>query len=131
MDSEVVRSYRKLVKPEDLNAADTLFGGTLMAWIDEACALYAMCQMQTRRVVTLKISEVLFKTPSQQGDILEFVCQPKKYGRTSLTISCSVITKIVVPGETARHIASCETVFVAVDENGRPTPYTRRPSGDH
>ena len=45
MDAEIVRSYRKLVKPEDLNAANSLFGGTLMAWIDEACVLYAMCQM--------------------------------------------------------------------------------------
>jgi len=127
MESEVVRSYRKLVKPEDLNAADSLFGGTLMAWMDEACALYAMCQMQTRRVVTLKISEVLFKTPAQQGDILEFVCQPVRFGRTSFTIACSVTTKVVVPGETSRHIATCETVFVAVDEKGRPTPFTRRP----
>lgn len=128
MEKDVVRSYRKLVKPEDLNAANSLFGGTLMSWIDEACALYAMCQMQSRRVVTLKISEVLFKTPAQQGDILEFVCKPIKYGRTSFTIACSVVTKVVEPGDDSRHIATCETVFVAVDAQGKPTPYQRRPS---
>lgn len=126
MEIEIVRSYRKLVKPEDLNAANTLFGGTLMAWIDEACVLYAMCQMQTRRVVTLKFSEVLLKTPSKQGDILEFVCQPVRSGTTSFTVACQVTTKVVAPGEESRTIAACEVVFVAVNEDGRPEPYHAR-----
>jgi len=39
---------RKLIKPEDLNGRNTLFGGGLLAWIDEECAIYCACQMKTR-----------------------------------------------------------------------------------
>ncbi len=123
-------SFRKIVKPEHLNAANTLFGGTLVAWIDEACAMYAMCQMQTKRLVTLKISEMLFKKPARQGDILEFICTSGKVGNTSFTIDCKVMTKAILPGEVPTEIAHCEIIFVAVDENGRPekfNPLTPRP----
>ena len=33
---------RKWVKPEDLNANGTLFGGSLLRWIDEEAAIYAL-----------------------------------------------------------------------------------------
>jgi acyl-CoA hydrolase len=37
---------RKWVKPEDLNPNSTLFGGRLLAWIDEELALYSIIQLQ-------------------------------------------------------------------------------------
>ena len=36
---------RKWVKPEDLNANGTLFGGSLLRWIDEEAAIYAIIQL--------------------------------------------------------------------------------------
>ena len=42
---------RKLVKPEDLNAGGSLFGGTLLRWIDEEAAIYVMCQLDSKNVV--------------------------------------------------------------------------------
>ena len=41
---------RKWVKPEDLNANETLFGGRLLAWIDEEAVIYAMCQLESRTI---------------------------------------------------------------------------------
>ena len=43
---------RKWVKPEDLNPNSTLFGGKLLAWIDEEVALYAIIQLENPRIVT-------------------------------------------------------------------------------
>jgi acyl-CoA hydrolase len=43
---------RKWVKPEDLNPNGTLFGGSLLRWIDEEAAIYAICQLDNQRVVT-------------------------------------------------------------------------------
>jgi len=74
-------TYRKLVMPGDENPAKRLFGGRLMQWADEAAALFAMCQMRTSSIVTLKMSEVLFKNPAVSGDILEFWTKLKKVGR--------------------------------------------------
>ena len=42
---------RKWVKPEDLNPNGTLFGGKLLAWIDEELALYSIIQLENSRVV--------------------------------------------------------------------------------
>ena len=43
---------RKWVRPEDLNANGTLFGGSLLKWIDEEATIYAILQLGNRRVVT-------------------------------------------------------------------------------
>ena len=43
---------RKLIKPEDLNANNTLFGGKLLLWIDEEAAIFAMCKLDTKKLVT-------------------------------------------------------------------------------
>jgi len=40
---------RKLIKPENLNARNTLFGGALLRWIDEEAGIYAMTKLDSRR----------------------------------------------------------------------------------
>ena len=42
---------RKLVKPEDLNANGILFGGKLIAWIDEEAALFTIVLLNNPKVV--------------------------------------------------------------------------------
>ena len=49
---------RKWVRPEDLNANGTLFGGSLLKWIDEEAAIYAIIQLGNGRPVTKYISEI-------------------------------------------------------------------------
>jgi acyl-CoA hydrolase len=128
MSVKPVMTFRKLVMPDDLNHANSLFGGRLLQWTDEAAVLYAMCQLGTNSVVTLKMSEVLFKRPARNGDILEFWTFKNKIGRTSLEVCCDVVKKDFnnqtdgpsydpVKDE-ARKILSCSFVFVSVDENG-------------
>lgn len=134
--NEFLMAYRKLVMPGDENHAHSLFGGSLLKWADEATALYAMCQMGTQSVVTLKVSEILFRHPARSGDILEFWTRTKRVGNTSLTVECSVIRKSIdVPGvrspapdaiqtEDKNLILNCEFVFVAVDaKSGKPIPH--------
>jgi len=49
---------RKWVKPEDLNPNGTLFGVTLLRWIDEEAVIYAIVQLGNPKVVTKFISEI-------------------------------------------------------------------------
>jgi acyl-CoA hydrolase len=134
--NEFIMTFRKLVMPADENHAHSLFGGSLLKWADEATALYAMCQMGTQSVVTLKVSEILFRHPARSGDILEFWTRTKRVGTTSLTVECSVIRKsIAIPGvrsaapdaiqpDDENLILNCEFVFVSVDKkSGRPIPH--------
>jgi acyl-CoA hydrolase len=49
----------RLIMSGDLNAANTLFGGRLIQWVDEAASVYVMELLRTHHIVTKKISEVL------------------------------------------------------------------------
>ena len=62
---------RKLIKPEDLNARNTLFGGALLRWIDEEAGIYAMTKLDSKNVVTKYISEIDFVSSAGQGDVIE------------------------------------------------------------
>jgi acyl-CoA hydrolase len=107
---------RKWVKPEDLNPNSTLFGGSLLRWIDEEAAIYAIIQLDTQRCVTKYISEINFVSSAKQGDIIELGMEATSFGNTSITLKCEVrnkLTRKVI-------LAVDEIVFVCLDENGKP-----------
>ncbi len=112
-------SFRKIVRPTDLNAADCLFGGQMMKWLDEAAAIFATCKLETKSLVTLKVSECRFFSPAFNGDIIEFFCSVKKFGKTSLTVKVEANTK-TIGSSNPEHIVTATVVFVTVDCNGRP-----------
>ena len=60
---------RKLIKPGDLNANNTLFGGALLMWIDQEAGIYAMTKLDTKQVVTKYISAIDFVNSAKQGDV--------------------------------------------------------------
>lgn len=109
------------MKPEDLNAHGTLFGGSLLRWIDEEAAIYAIIQLGTSRCVTKFMSEINFINSARQGDIVELGIKATHFGRTSITLTCEVRNKI-----TQRSILTIDKiVFVSVDEKGTPKPHGR------
>lgn len=119
-----VLTYRKLVMSEDLNHANRLFGGQIMKWADEATAMYAMCQLGTRKLVTVRVTELVFKEPVKGGDILEFMASTIKTGRTSLGVHLDVLRKSIEDRTVVPTVVlSCDFTFVAVDDNGKPTPH--------
>ncbi len=110
---------RKWVKPEDLNPNETLFGGSLLRWIDEEATIFTISLLDSKRVVTKFISEINFVSSARQGDIVEIGMAVVKFGQTSVTLRCEVRNKL-----TQDVILKVETlVFVALDESGRPTPH--------
>lgn len=110
---------RKWIKPEDLNPHGTLFGGSLLRWIDEEAAIYAIIQLGNKNVVTKFISEIDFVSSARKGDVIELGMEVVKFGQTSVTLRCEVrnlLTKNVI-------IRIERIVFVNVDDEGRPTPH--------
>ncbi|MBE8713304.1 acyl-CoA thioesterase [Sphingobacterium hungaricum] len=113
---------RKWVKPEDLNPNGSLFGGTLLRWIDEEAVIYAIVQLGNPHVVTKYISEINFVSSAQQGDIIELGIEATHFGTTSLTMRCEVRNKI-----TRKTILSIDKlVFVNLDKDGNPTPHLKK-----
>lgn len=110
---------RKWIKPEDLNANGTLFGGSLLKWIDEEAAIYAIVQLDNPRVVTKYVSEINFVSSARQGDIIELGITATAFGRTSLTMRCEVRNKI-----TRKSILTIDKmVFVNLGPDGEPVPH--------
>ncbi len=110
---------RKWVKPEDLNPNGTLFGGSLLKWIDEEAAIYAIIQLGSQRVVTKLISEINFVSSARQSDIIELGITATEFGRTSLTMRAEVRNKI-----TRKSILTIDKmVFVNVDIEGNSAPH--------
>jgi acyl-CoA hydrolase len=117
------RVTSRLVMSAHLNGANSLFGGRLVQWVDEAAAIYAMDKLKTKRVVTKKISEILYSQPTRLNDVLDFYLAITRAGNTSINISCWVFDKAIQVDETPRLILNCDIVFVSIDENGKPTPH--------
>lgn len=110
---------RKWVKPEDLNANETLFGGKLLAWIDEEAALYSIIQLENNYVVTKYMSEINFISSAKKGDIIEIGIEVEKFGKTSLTLSCEVRNKM-----TRQTIITIDKIImVNLDIDGKPLPH--------
>ena len=110
---------RKLVKPEDLNAGGSLFGGTLLRWIDEEAAIYVMCQLDNRHVVTKFMSEINFVNPARTGDVVEIGLETIKYGKSSITVKCEARVK-----QSQKIIITIDNiVFVHLDESQMPSPH--------
>ncbi|MBC9248940.1 acyl-CoA thioesterase [Pseudomonas alcaligenes] len=110
---------RKWVKPEDLNPNGTLFGGSLLKWIDEEAAIYAIVQLGSQTVVTKLISEINFVSSARQGDIIELGITATTFGKSSITLRCEVRNKI-----TRKSILTIDRmVFVNLGADGLPAPH--------
>ncbi len=110
---------RKLIKPQDMNAHGTLFGGTVLSWIDEEAAIFVSCQLGKGNLVTKFMSEIDFVSSAKLGDIIEIGMETVKFGKSSITVRCVVrnkFTKEVI-------IKIDKIVFVHLDEEGRPSPH--------
>ncbi|WP_158979106.1 acyl-CoA thioesterase [Cellulophaga sp. L1A9] len=112
---------RKWVKPEDLNANNTLFGGRVLAWIDEECALYSIIQLENKKVVTKYMSEINFMSTAEKGDIIEIGIEVVKFGKSSLTLNCEVRNKM-----THETIVTVDNIImVNLGENGKSLSHNK------
>lgn len=113
---------RKWVKPEDLNPNGTLFGGRLLAWIDEEAALYTVVQLENPKIVTKYISEINFMSSAKQGDIVEVGMEVVKFGKSSITLKCEARNKM-----TRETILTVENIImVNLGDDGKPEPHGKK-----
>lgn len=110
---------RKIIKPQDLNAHGTLFGGSVLSWVDEESAIFVTCQLNKGNIVTKYMSEINFVSSASLGDIIEIGMETVKFGTTSITVRCEVRNKF----SKDTIIKIDKIVFVHLGEDGKPTPH--------
>lgn len=110
---------RKWIKPEDLNANGTLFGGRLLAWITEEAALYSIIQLENQKIVLKYMSEINFINSARQGDIVEIGVEVVRFGTSSITLKCEARNKM-----NRETIATVDQlILVNLDGKGKPQPH--------
>ncbi|WP_102693511.1 acyl-CoA thioesterase [Rummeliibacillus pycnus] len=108
----------RLVLPPDTNHMNTIFGGKVLAYIDEIAAITSMkhAKMQT---VTASFDSVDFYSPVRSGEILELEAIVSSTGRTSMELYIVVQSRDIHTGEKKLTTESFVTM-VAVDDKGKP-----------
>jgi acyl-CoA hydrolase len=113
-------TFADLAEPMSQNVAGTFFGGALLSFIDRAAAFCAMKHCG-RPVVTKSLDSVEFNEPIFIGELVVVHARVDFTGTTSMEVGVEVLAQHPITGE-ERHTNSCFVTFVALDEEGRPTP---------
>ncbi|MCC2679731.1 MAG: acyl-CoA thioesterase [Pseudobdellovibrio sp.] len=115
--SQVVMT--QLVLPTHTNSLDTVFGGTVMSWIDIAAAIAAQ-RHSSKAVVTASMDQLNFIAPIKKGWVVNLKASVNFVSRTSMEVGVKVEAENPLTSELF-HTASAYMTFVALDGNGRPT----------
>lgn len=114
-------TLKETLLPRDTNARGTIFGGVILSNIDLA-AYMASRQHAFHDYVTKAMHEVVFIAPVYVGDLVSYYTEVISEGRTSITIRVEVeAERFANPGEVVK-VTAAEVVYVAVDDEGKPTP---------
>jgi acyl-CoA hydrolase len=106
------------VMPHMQNVRGDLFGGELMALVDQAAAVAAI-RHAGGPAVTASIERVDFRERIPVGALVSCVATVDYVGNSSMDITVEVYSERVSSGE-KRHTHTAHVVFVAVDDEGKP-----------
>lgn len=111
------------VMPDMQNGLGDLFGGHLMALVDQAAAVAAIrhagCQ-----AVTASIDRVDFREPIPVGALVTCEATVDFVGNSSMDLTVEVYSENIRTGE-KRHTHTAHVVFVAIDADRRPVRVPR------
>lgn len=107
----------KLVLPPDTNHHHSIFGGKVLAYIDEIAAIASMKHAKSE-VVTASIDSVDFVSPAYAGEVLELEALVTSTGRSSMEVYVRVVCKNLTTGEERLTTESFVTM-VAIDAEGK------------
>ena len=107
-----------LVMPHMQNVLGDLFGGHLLAMVDQAAAVAAI-RHAGGPAVTASFDRVDFKERIPVGALVTCHASVDYVGNSSMDVSVEVYSENVASGE-RRHTQTARVVFVAIDDTGEP-----------
>ncbi len=113
--------HHMIVRQEHLNQFGSLFGGRVLAVIDELAFIACTRTYPGRNFVTRAVQGAEFTAPAHLGDMLEFNFGIERVGRTSVHVRVEMLIYQQHTGEAEKSFDGT-VVMVSVDESGRPTP---------
>ena len=118
------------IKAANVGYHGNLFGGTMLAWLDEAGVSFAAQVCDTPRMVTKKISEVIFHKPCRPGQIIKIYGCVKVIGNRSITIHLEARRHSVYNGN-QKTVLTTDVTFVRIDGDGDANPISQKVKDKH
>ncbi len=112
---------RTMAMPADTNPAGDIFGGWVLSQMDIAAGICASERAHGIRVVTASLDSMSFLSPVKVGDTLGVYTDVVRVGRTSMDIHVEAWVRRCRQ-KTREKVTEAIFKFVAIDENGQPTP---------
>ena len=106
-----------LLMPKCLNAAGYLFGGQLLAWIDETAGIVAKRHAEMN-VVTVAVDNMYFKTGARVDDTIVLIGRLTYVGRSSMEVRIDTYAESLQGVRTM--INRAYFVMVGTDEHQHP-----------
>jgi acyl-CoA thioesterase YciA len=113
-------ALRSFAMPANTNANGDIFGGWLMAQMDQAGAVAAIRRARGR-VATVAVDAMAFHKPVNVGDLVSCYADLLRVGRSSMTVKVETWVERRGSGVTEK-VTEGTFTFVAIDERGRPRP---------
>ena len=110
---------------KDLGVHNNLFGGVMLAWLDEAGAALAAQIINTPRVVTVMLDRVEFHRPVKTGNLIKIYGEVKEFGTTSITLHLEAKKESPYTAQ-KKTVCSTNIKFVRIDSDGEPVPISER-----
>ena len=110
----------QLMEVTDTNIAGNVHGGVIMRLADTAAAIAAIRHAR-KLCVTVSVDELTFLEPVNLGDLVTVRASVNDVGTTSLECGVRVDAERPITGARV-HAATAYFVFVALDDDGKPTP---------
>jgi acyl-CoA hydrolase len=110
----------ELMMPQHANIMGNVFGGHVLSLVDRVAAVAAI-RHSRRQCVTVSVDKVDFREPIRVGELVTAYARVNFAGRTSMEVGVKVVAENVLTGD-RRHTNSCYLTYVALDDEGRPTP---------
>jgi uncharacterized protein (TIGR00369 family) len=110
----------RLMEVLDSNVQGNVHGGVIMRMVDEAAGIVAIKHAQ-QTVVTAAVERFDFVAPAYLGNVVHIDCELERVGRTSMQVAVKVTAEDLVTRE-LREVARSSVIYVAIDDNGKPTP---------
>jgi len=111
---------RVIAMPADANPAGDIFGGWLMAHMDQAGASVAL-RLARGRVATVAVEAMTFHRPVRVGDEVSLYGRLVGTGRSSIRVHVEAWRRDRTAEDSAR-VTEATFTFVALDADGRPRP---------
>ena len=90
-----------------------------MSQVDKSGAVVAEQRTQSR-IVTVKVTDFIFKEPVYVGDLITCYGKIEKVGNTSITVKVVVVAQRNKYEKDYIKVTEATVVYVAVDEDGKP-----------